>query len=753
MNTYKNITDDEFFIIDSNNINSIKTEFYGYGIAKDKIIRKSNFNSFDELNGTGAYIFIESNNEAISLFQDHVGSYGLYLYKYDDYFAISNSFLKLTEFLSKSDKPISLNEDYTNYYLSVELTVFVPDETLINEITMLPRNCIVHIDKESKKLTTEELDYEENTISLDTEEGINLLDEWYFRWVELFRALRKKTNTMRIDLSGGFDTRIVSAIWLTSNINLNNIRINSSARERRKEDLEIASEIAEHFNFKLNFSKKYKFKPISIIESINAQLYPQFGFHKSRFWKPYKFEETNYRISGHCGGIIRSYPNNNLKEYEEKHIRRAKMFDKNIYESTKKLFGKKNEENSAKYNLDINSKELAAIFYKNSRNRHHFGKQWVGDYLYNLITLTPLSDSDLMKLKPNTDSCKDDLLLFTLILIRYCPDLINFKVEGNRHFNEKTIKYANKINNKFPFKPKNYDYIEGPELDDKFENEKIVFKTKDIKTKFEEIFYSKNFIKEFEKYFTRQSYNRIKKNTETKKRIGLIEIYGSIDIIKTIEYVKLNNSLNSQTIGDWLNTYEIIPYEDIEIDELIKKYRTLRMDIKNLGSNNNDIIILETSDKFLIEQTPKWFGKTNGVGHVITTKIPNLDMKIKIINDGKLELRLRGTNVKDKNGKIFPVYIDCKSLKINEKNILNTNTLVCCDEYYKFEKEVKDGEIINIHIEWLPFNESSIYTTPKIDSMAEKLNSKNKELEMLQKKGETEIFNYRNLKKRLKRQN
>ena len=746
-----NFTDDEFFIIDSNNINSIKTKFYGYGIVNDKIITKSKFNSPDELNGNGAYIFIDSNNDTISLFQDHVGSYGLYLYEHEDYFAISNSFLKLTEFLSKSDKPISLNKDYANYYLSVALTVSVPDETLINEITMLSRNCIVHIDKESKKLTTEELDFKETTISLDTEEGIKILDDWYFRWVELFRELRKKTNSMRFDLSGGFDSRIVAALWLTANINLNNVLINSSKNEALKEDLKIASEIAEHFNFKLNLPKKHKLKPVTIIESLNAELYPQFGFHKTRFWKPYKFEETNYRISGHCGGLMRHDLNYTLQEYEEKIINRTKLYDKEIYESTKKLFEIKNEKYCEKYNLDINSKKLTTIFYKDSRNRHHFGKSWIGDYSCNIITIAPLSDPNLMKLKLHTDSCDDGLLLYALIFLRYCPDLINFKVEHNRQINEKTIRYANEINNKFPFKPKNYDFIEGPELDNKFENKEAIFKTKDIQTKFKEIFYSKNFIKEYEKNFTKQSYKRIKKNTETKNRNKLNEIYGSIDIIKTIEYVKLNNSLNCQSIGDWLNTYETIPYEDIEIDELLNKYRTLRFDIKNKGSDDNDIIILETSDKFSTDKRPKWLRK-NGISHIITTKIPNLDMKIKIVNDGMLELRLRGILVKDKNGKIFPAYIDCKNLKINNKNILDTNTLVCCDEYYKFEKEVKDGEILNIHIEWLPFNESSIYSTAKIDSMAEKLNLKNKELEMLQNKAETEIFNYGNLKKRLKRQ-
>ena len=50
--------------------------------------------------------------------------------------------------------------------------------------------------------------------------------------------------------------------------------------------------------------------------------------------------------------------------------------------------------------------------------------------------------------------------------MRYCPELLNFKFEGNRKIDEKTLAYAQKINEISPFINKMYSYISGPEIDE-----------------------------------------------------------------------------------------------------------------------------------------------------------------------------------------------------------------------------------------------------------------------------------------------
>ncbi len=738
---------EEFFIIDCDNLNSIETRFYGYTIQNNTIIEQTTFDINGELNGTGAYILINVENEKLSIHQDNMGCYGLYEYKNGDYFAISNSFLKLVEFLYKTNNPISFNQDFANHYLSMGITPMIPDETLINEIKILPRNYIVHIDKNNKTVSYEELDFEENTIPIDSSEGIAILDKWYYRWTELIRDLRNKTNFLTMDISGGFDSRVVSALWLSANINLDNVLIYSTEKdtERYNEDLEIATEIANHFNFKLNQQRGINIIPIEMEESLNRPSYVELGFHKHRIHPTIVYKYPNYRLSGHCGGLVRNYPNKTFEEYIGDILRRSKRFDNTTFESTEKLLDSKTDDFCAKYGLDKNSKRLASLLYRETRNRHHFGKEWIDSYLYNKITLAPLSDPDLSKLMVSTEEYNNDLLLFSLIFLRYCPDLINFKIEGGREITQETISHASKINEKYPFNKKEFDYIAGPEPDLNIENEKKINTAEDIKKVFEDIFFSQNFMKEFEKYYSQKIYDKIRYTYKNRKYSPLEDVYASIDILKIKDYVKVNNTVNTNSYGEWLNTFDVIEQENNELkiegnnsenEKLVKKYRTLRIDVKNMGLDTNDLEIIEKSSKYSIETTPEWFAESNGIGHVVHTNQSSFDMKLKIVNDGLLQIRLRGVDVKDKNGKKFPVYIDCKKLEINGENQLEENVLVCHKDFYSFKKEVSDGEILSVHIEWLPFNNESIYKT--------------EELDMLRHTVETEIFNFDNLVKRSK---
>lgn len=99
-----------FFIIDSKNINEINSKLYGFTIIDNEIVNEDSCIDESSLNGMGAYIYINSSNDSISISQDFNGCWGLYLNQEDDYFALSNSFLKLVEFL-KDNHEISFNQN------------------------------------------------------------------------------------------------------------------------------------------------------------------------------------------------------------------------------------------------------------------------------------------------------------------------------------------------------------------------------------------------------------------------------------------------------------------------------------------------------------------------------------------------------------------------------------------------------------------------------------------------------------------
>lgn len=138
---------------------------------------------------------------------------------------------------------------------------------------------------------------------------------------------------------------------------------------------------------------------------------------------------------------------------------------------------------------------------------------------------------------------------------------------------------------------------------------------------------------------------------------------------------------------------------------LLKKYCTARIDIKNFGEDA-DIIILNNNLNSEFKR-PSWFNDEDGNGYVIESCEGSLDLKIKCVNDGELKIWLRGIDIRDKNNKRFPVYIDYTNFSVNGKNIFNDSTLIWHDAAFMFSKDVFDSEELDIHIEWLPFNENS----------------------------------------------
>ncbi len=146
---------------------------------------------------------------------------------------------------------------------------------------------------------------------------------------------------------------------------------------------------------------------------------------------------------------------------------------------------------------------------------------------------------------------------------------------------------------------------------------------------------------------------------------------------------------------------------NLKFESLLKKYVTARIDIKNFGNRFNNIIIVENNDSDSEVFHPNWFLDDEGLGTIVESCNGVLDLKIKCIQNGKLKILLRGVDVRDKHKQRFPIYIDYTNFSVNENVIIDSNTLTWHDNSYVFEKYVHDSEILNIHVEWLPFNECS----------------------------------------------
>ena len=104
------------------------------------------------------------------------------------------------------------------------------------------------------------------------------------------------------------------------------------------------------------------------------------------------------------------------------------------------------------------------------------------------------------------------------------------------------------------------------------------------------------------------------------------------------------------------------------------KYLTARVDLKNFGNMGNNLIFLENS------------------------------LKVKCVNDGKFNLYLRGLDYRDNNNNRILIYINYTKLVVNGLSIFDKELTISHDRSYNFAKDVKNNEIIDIHIEWEPFD-------------------------------------------------
>ena len=166
---------------------------------------------------------------------------------------------------------------------------------------------------------------------------------------------------------------------------------------------------------------------------------------------------------------------------------------------------------------------------------------------------------------------------------------------------------------------------------------------------------------------------------------------------------------------------------ETKIINLLTKYITSRIDIKNIGNKNNNVVIEQISDLSTKSNRANWLRDNNGQGITIENNLGSLDFELKCINSGTLKFWLRGIDYRDKNNNRFPIYIDYINFEINQEPIIKKNVLTCHDEPYIYERKVKDSEIIKIHVEWMPFNNYSEYNN-KLSKVQKRLAHVEKEV-------------------------
>lgn len=722
----------EFFIIDSENLNNIESNLYGFFINRHGVYNKTNYNReqfFDNLVGRGCYVNIDVLQDSISIYQDFVGSYGLYLYKSETYFAVSNSFLLLVEHLNnnKNCKNLDLNLDFINHFLELSLETKSCTETPIKQISLLDRSANILICKSSKQIYVNNIDYQEGKYSLDSEKGLMILDEWFDFWTNFIKNIASKTELVSLDLSGGYDSRLTFLLALCSGIDMSSIRVWSinDGLHCHNEDYEIASKISDYYKFKLNKNIPIgEYVNNSLDDIINIEFYSKMCFHKEMYPQTRRYIKTLYNIRGVSGEAIRATRWDKeycdfVKEISFNINKYSYINSNNLLKANKELFRRDFEYIQNKYSLNSNNLSGHNLLW-DTQCRTHGGKSTVCDYICNKIDLSPLMDPILLQLNLNTSECTDNNLLMLTIYERYCPKLLDFPFEGNRYsIDTNTRLYAKKISSVFPYRKPNQSsneefqaIISNQLIENEYQiNRNSPIKNAEVDNYIKNLFFTSKVKSLFTSVCDEEFYLDAANHLNVYKYHPMRYAYGIISLAILFSMVNVHNNslLKNNSVYSKCESLKHTSYyslnRNLSFAKKFKNYISARIDIKLITKTGRepDFMVTKLSDPQCKLSKPDWF-QQQGIGYVLISDQGDIEFSCISKSDGELCFFLRGMDVRDPNNNTrIPYWINFTIFSVNDTGIFkNTENLVTHDKPYVYRLSVQANSEIKVNLSWLP---------------------------------------------------
>ena len=690
---------------DSDNLSRVRSRLYGYSIQRTGIYENDDLTpeAIAGLDGRGCYIYVEVKDGKITIKQDLNGSWGIYLFRHGDYFALSNSLFRLLDHV-KFKYPLTVNRDYCHYLIVNDLCSHVYSQTAVKEVQLLDRSTILHIDISTQSLELELIDYHEQTIALNTAQGIATLDRWFEFWCSVLQGVAQHTPFITADLSGGFDSRISFVLLLHSGIDCNKIKINSYPTSKHEEDYNISSKIAEHYGFKLNQSlPASNYLNYSLADVFNSNFYNRQTFHKVvELYLNKKRLEKIYSLNGYAGETMRRYWHNSPKKFIDNQRGKTNYYSHSLsselLHSVKTILQSDFNDLREKYKIkNADSIRIPQYLYQETRCRHHFGKISLGRYFTNEFMLSPALDPEIRTLQLDASECPDQNLLLALLFTRYEPDLLTFPFNGGRSIAQKTIAYAQKLNERFPRQvtTDNVDcgefYLQTRDL----QVEKILSSGRNnpvlssglLKSCLKANFDSSRTFGLFNMYFDEELYHY-----SASRDTNLYSVVGITKILEDVETSQRNRSLY-RDMQRFIAEDCTQLHNDEQIINKFKEFFTarilIRLDKEMIADN---LQILSFSDDKAKLFNPSWWQK-HGICYAFDSYFGKLEVVVKAAVDGLMQLRLSGASNH---------WIDYTRLVVNDKIIFDTCTPTWHNKPYIYNIDVKAGEEIKLQAEWQP---------------------------------------------------
>lgn len=726
---------DNFFFFDSEHLDEVNSHFYGYCIAGQKDVDslcadptayKKTYN--------GAYVLVQNLGGRVYISQDFIGSYGIYLFQSGGYFALSNSLLYMVEQL-KGRFPLTPDSDVMEHLFLQTYSSASCAKTMIREIRMLPRWVSVVIDKTGRSLELYKKDTQEETLDIDSPAGMAALDDWYHTWTSFIRNLHSQAaGRIRVDLSGGMDSRMTFLLFLCSGVGLNTVRIDSidDKLHTHAEDREIASAIAQRFGFTLNRPLDAKYYPLSLRDTIGLSFYTKLGSHKQMYFCTGYSQQPVFAFTGGGGEMLRVYEHFSKQEMLHHAVELQERMGLG-YDFSAGMKGVLDDGEAQVHERfgPAEGKSFGHFFYKETQTRHHFGKAAVENYLAGRVTFPALLDINLHKIRQDVANGN---LMVALLFTRYCPDLLGFKFDSGRSLDAETLARAKALNERFPFTDDPAKRRALADMNILMDGQRFSgvspdagstalaaeaaaqglgvdgrCQSNDPSLWCEEMFRTPFVRQQFCQILPHRVYDYALRYQETHSYVPRSEIYVGLAIARFVSAANDSRPADREagvysffTHGRdiaWPQRWEDA-FSMTQLRECLNIMGTARLDIKLFNDQlpKSDMKVSPSPDTKCTVRTPGWFAE-GGVGYQIECSGGELELDVECLNDGKLQSWLKSCDIR-RDGQRVPIRINYEVFTINGNPVLSQSQAFTRDDHFYYDVQVHRGDVLHIYIGW-----------------------------------------------------
>lgn len=351
-------------------------------------------NDFDILKiNEGRFSVIHKKNDEVFARTDCMGQDLIFYYCSPNGFAISNSFIWLARHLKENNISLSIDFDVLHLWrINHSITQgLISSDTYFNEIKLLPRDSILKITKTfdgfKKSFLSIDLNLinDENLIDKDVygslvRSGVSKMASRSFSLISYYK------DRVKVDITGGVDSRLVLGIIASSGLNLS--EINFQSNEKWKSDFEVANNLSNKLGFQI------KNKNIPVVRSSSEAAFDLWKIGCAGVYSPIyiplgSVPQSHLHFHGACGECFRDFYKSNL-------VRMSLNID-NISPGKKYslAFSRKMGKSIHELNESVYSNQGLISHYVNYRSRFHFGRSSYKNL--NNIIVSPLASPDFLE--------------------------------------------------------------------------------------------------------------------------------------------------------------------------------------------------------------------------------------------------------------------------------------------------------------------------------------------------------------------